>query len=429
LRGSLLSEGGVDHLIDDGRLAELLDDVIEAGIPEGARKVLLIPPDHTRLYSGAGKITAYLYSKLGDRMAVDVMPALGTHVPMSKEEIVLMFGSSIPFSAFLPHRWRDDLEVLGEVPSSFIEEVSEGAVSYSMEVAVNQQLTQGNYDAIFSIGQVVPHEVIGMANYTKNILIGVGGGDSIHKSHFLGAAYGMERIMGRTDTPVRRVLDKAYDEHVAHLPITFLLTVMEKSEDDVLMRGFFAGKDRSCFEAGAKLSQQVNFDLLEEPIQKAVVYLDPREFKTTWLGNKAIYRLRMAMADEGELIILAPELHGFGEDEEIDGLIRKYGYHGTPKTLEAVGKNQDLKDNLSAAAHLIHGSSEGRFSITYCPGEGVTQEEIEGVGFKYQPYAEVAKTYDPEKLKDGWQELNGERIFYVSNPALGLWALRGQFQH
>ena len=421
------SEGGVDHLIDDNRLAELLDQTIKNSIPSGAKKVLLIPPDHTRLYSGAGKITAYLYSKLGDRMVVDIMPALGTHVPMSKEEIVLMFGSSIPFDVFLPHRWRDDLEVLGEVSANYIQEVSEGAVSYPMEVAVNQQLTQAGYDAILSIGQVVPHEVIGMANYTKNVLIGVGGGDSIHKSHFLGAAYGMERIMGRADTPVRRVLNKAYDDHLTHLPITFLLTVMEKKEENVLMRGFYTGKDSTCFEHAAKLSQQVNFDLLDEPIKKAVVYLDPREFKTTWLGNKAVYRLRMAMADEGELIILAPELHGFGEDPEIDGLIRKYGYHGTPQTLEAVGKNQDLKDNLSAAAHLIHGSSEGRFSITYCPGPGVSQEEIEGVGFNYLPYEEVAAKYNPSSLKDGWQEVDGEKIFYVSNPALGLWALKSQF--
>lgn len=426
--GCVLKEGGVEEVIDDDRLAELLDELIKASVPADAKKILLLPPDHTRLYSGAGKITAYLYSKLGDRMVVDIMPALGTHVPMSKEEIVLMFGSSIPFDAFLPHRWRDDLEVLGEVPASYVMEVSEGVVSYPMEVAVNRQITQGGYDSILSIGQVVPHEVIGMANYTKNILIGVGGGDSIHKSHFLGAAYGMEKIMGRASTPVRSVLDRAFNDHLSHLPINFLLTVMEKKGTDVLMRGLFAGKNRECFHAAAELSQQVNFDLLDKPIEKAVVFLDPREFKTTWLGNKAVYRLRMAMADEGELIILAPELHGFGEDEEIDGLIRKYGYFGTPKTLEAVGKNQDLKDNLSAAAHLIHGSSEGRFSITYCPGKGVTREEIEQVGFHYRPYDEVASKYDPEKLQDGWQEVEGESIFYVSNPALGLWALKSQFE-
>jgi hypothetical protein len=88
---------------------------------------------------------------------------------------------------------------------------------------------------------------------------------------------------------------------------------------------------------------------------------------STWLGNKAVYRTRMAMADGGELIILAPGVKEFGEDHEIDRLIRKYGYRGTPATLAAVKANEELRNNLSAAAHLIHGSSEGRFNSPTAP--------------------------------------------------------------
>jgi nickel-dependent lactate racemase len=425
---SILEQSGPDLILDEKAQNQMMDELVKKCLPDGAKKVLLIPPDHTRLYSGAGRLTSYLYSILKDKVHVDVLPALGTHVPMDEHEINLMFGDSIPLDRFIAHRWRDDLTVLGEVSSEYIKNVSEGRVDYAMQVAINKHVVGGGYDLMLSIGQIVPHEVIGMANYTKNILIGTGGGDSIHKSHFLGAAFGMERIMGRIDTPVRKVLNKGFEDFLKHLPIVFVLTVMQKLQSKVVMRGLYCGKEESTFRDAAQLSQKVNLDLLSSPISKAVVYLDPREFKTTWLGNKAVYRLRMAMADRGELIILAPALKGFGEDVSIDALIRKYGYKGTELTLKAVRENADLQNNLSAAAHLIHGSSDDRFHITYCPGNGVTQQEIEGVGFSYAKYEDMVNIYNPETLKDGYNEVNGETIFFVSNPALGLWALKSQFE-
>ena len=167
---------------------------------------------------------------------------------------------------------------------------------------------------------------------------------------------------------------------------------------------------------------KVNFNILEKPLKKVVVYLDPSEFKSTWVGNKSIYRTRMAMADGGELIVLAPGLKEFGEDKEIDRLIRKYGYRGTPATLKSLKENEELNNNLSAAAHLIHGSSEGRFSITYCPGS-LSRKEIESVNFKYHDLSDMLKKFDPEKLKDGFNKTyDGSELYYISNPALGLWA-------
>ena len=191
----------------------------------------------------------------------------------------------------------------------------------------------------------------------------------------------------------------------------------------------YVGDDVETFTLGARLSQKVNLDLLDQPLKKVLVYLDPHEFKSTWLGNKAIYRTRMVMADGGELIVLAPGLKEFGEDPEIDRLIRKYGYRGTPATLAAVKANAELRNNLSAAAHFIHGSSEGRFKITYCPGRNVSPEAICSVGFEAANLDSIIKRYQPENLKDGFNRLpDGEEIFYISNPALGLWALRSQFE-
>jgi hypothetical protein len=166
--------------------------------------------------------------------------------------------------------------------------------------------------------------------------------------------------------------------------------------------------------------------MLDQPLRKAVVYLDPHEFHSTWLGNKAVYRTRMALADGADLIILAPAVKEFGEDRTIDALIRKYGYRGTPATLDAVAKNPDLAADLSAAAHLIHGSSEGRFTITWCPGH-LTREEVEGAGFAYSDLPEMLRRYDPAKLAHGFNTVDGEEVFFVANPGLGLWAHRDRF--
>jgi nickel-dependent lactate racemase len=294
---------------------------------------------------------------------------------------------------------------------------------------VNKLLVEGNFDLILSLGQVVPHEVIGMANYNKNVLVGTGGSEGINKSHFLGAVYGMERIMGRADNPVRRVYNYASDHFAAHLPIIYVQTVVSRGTDgQLVVRGLYIGDDIECFNRAAALSLKVNFQMVEEPLKKVIAYLDPSEFKSTWLGNKSIYRTRMAIADGGELIVLAPALKEFGEDKQIDGLIRRYGYIGTPKVLEIAKAEDDLKNNLGAAAHLIHGSSEGRFSITYCPGY-LTKQEIESVGFHYAELNDMTRKYDPEKLKDGFNTMpDGEKIFYISNPGLGLWAHKDRFK-
>ncbi len=390
------------------------------------KKVLAIPPDFTRFHSQAGQITQLAYNYYGEALT-DILPALGTHAPMTSEEIQRMFGG-IPLSLFREHRWRTDIVTLGEVPADYVSRVSEGRVDYAWPAQVNKLLVEGGYDLILSVGQVVPHEVIGMANFNKNIFVGTGGSEGINKSHFLGAAFGMERIMGRAKNPVRAVMNYASDHFAGHLAIIYIHTVVGKNESGrLVIRGLYIGDDSECFEQASALSLRVNFTMVEKPLQKVVVYLDPEEFKSTWLGNKSIYRTRMALADGAELIILAPGLREFGEDKQIDALIRKYGYRTTPETLELTRINDDLRNNLGAAAHLIHGSSEKRFSVIYCPGH-LSRQEIESVYFRFAPLDEMLRKYTPENLADGWNSLpGGEEIFFISNPALGLWASKDRF--
>jgi nickel-dependent lactate racemase len=389
----------------------------------GARnRVLAVPPDLSRFHSRAGDLTRYAWEFYGEKLRA-ILPALGTHTPMRCEQMVRMFGC-VPQELFHVHNWRTDVETLGEVPAEFISQQSEGKLNYAWPAQVNRLITRGGFDLILSIGQVVPHEVIGMANYNKNILIGTGGRESINRSHYLGAVYGMERIMGRAENPVRCVLNYAADRFLDHLPIVYVLTVVGRAADGGLaVRGLFVGDDIECFERAAALSLQVNFETLDAPIRKAAVYLDPHEFHSTWLGNKAVYRTRMALADGAELIVLAPGVREFGEDKAIDALIRNYGYRGTPATLAAVSANADLAGDLSAAAHLIHGSSEGRFTIRWCPGH-LTKEEVQGVGYEYGDLDTMLNRYDPAKLRHGLNRVGGDEIFFIANPGLGLWATR-----
>lgn len=407
--------------ISDVEIDSVLDEFFkEFGKP--VKKVLLLPPDFTRMHSGAGKITAKLYSRLKNNARVDIMPALGTHEPMTREQTDAFFEGVVPYEDIIAHRWREDVVRLGEVPGSFVGEVSEGLISEALPVEINKRLLDSSYDLILSIGQVVPHEVVGMANYTKNVLVGCGGKDTINKSHMLGAVFGMERVMGKDHSPVRKVFDYAQEHFLSQLPLAYILTVTTARNDTVNIEGIFAGKSRKIYEEAVSLSQRMNLTRMDEPIRKAVVYLDPREFKSTWLGNKAIYRTRMAMADGGHLIILAPGVRKFGEDDTIDALIRKYGYKGREYILKKYNENADLRENPSAAAHLIHGSSDGRFNITYAV-KHLTREEVEGVGFGYMSYDEAASRYKPEGITDGYYDAGDDRWFYISNPALGLWTV------
>jgi nickel-dependent lactate racemase len=410
--------GGPNVDISPQQSGELLaDSLLKLG---ARRRVLAVPPDITRLHSQAGWLTCAAWKYFGESLKA-VLPAIGTHAPMQPSQIDHMYPG-MPHELFRIHNWRTDVETLGEVPAEFICEQSEGKLNVAWPAQVNRLISHGDYDLILSIGQVVPHEVIGMANYNKNILIGTGGRQSINLSHYLGAVYGMERIMGRADNPVRAVLNYASDRFLAHLPIVYVQTVVgRRSDGGLALRGLFIGDDVECFHRAAELSLKVNFEMVDAPIKKAVVYLDPHEFHSTWLGNKAVYRTRMGLADGGELIILAPAVKEFGEDKAIDLLIRKYGYFGTPTTLAAVDANPELAAELGAAAHLIHGSSEGRFKITWCPAK-LSREEIEGVGFTYGDYATMSARYNPDKLSHGHNIVDGEDVFFIGNPGLGLWA-------
>jgi len=443
------ASGAVDMDLSDKELDDLFSAALSNALADikSSGSVIILPPDITRFHSKAGFFTDITARQLNTHASYNlgaVLPALGTHMAMTEAEIARMFPNT-PKDKFLVHDWRNDVTELGRLEADWVEKACEGAVRYDWPCQVNKILKKegagsGGFSMIVSAGQVVPHEVAGMANHAKNIFVGTGGKEAIDKSHFAGAAFGMEKMMGRVDTPVRAIFDEGLRRYQKDLPpIFWVLTVvgartekqaqaLGKPRGSLAVRGLFCGFGRECFVKAAELAAKVNVDIIDEPIQKAVVYLEPEEFRTTWLGNKAVYRTRMAIADGGELLILAPGLERFGEDAAIDALIRKYGYRPAKEIISKVKTDKELGGNLSAAAHLIHGCSEGRFTVRYCPGSRVSREEIESAGFKYGGLNQAMSRYNIDNLNYGFNTMaDGEKIFYIPNPALGLWAEKRRF--
>jgi len=488
------SIGSETTSLSDNDLRRRIDAFLDA-VDDGNERqdVLILPPDFTRYHSQAGKLTRMVCEYYGyvpvttasadtdqkepeakkpkvqqegdesrrARPNIEIMPALGTHAPMTDEEIRKMFGDELAkkqSETFRVHDWRNDVVTIGHVPSELVLAATRGMVDEPWPAQLNklvwskrvpagsdkssEQQQEGDGAAsvmpkkplVLSIGQVVPHEVMGMANFNKNLFVGTGGVEAINLSHFIGAVYGMENMMGKQRNPLRDILNYASEKYLEkELDLWYILTVVAPDPnaaagDELCVRGLYIGRDIKCYSNACDLSLKVNFTMLEKPVSRMVTYLDPDEFHSTWLGNKAIYRTRMAMADGGELIILAPGVSRFGEDERVDVLIRKYGYRGTPAVMKAMNDNQELKDSLSAVAHLIHGSSEGRFKVTYCPGH-LTKAEIESVGFQYADLDEMSARYDIGKLTTGWQSDQDGEFFFIRNPALGLWAVKSRFEN
>lgn len=420
---TFLAYGSPETEIDAAQLKELLQQALD---PLGARsQVMAVVPDITRSHSYAGPITKLVYDYYGNGLT-DVLPALGTHRPMTTEEMNRMY-QGVPTSLFREHNWREDIQTLGEVPEDYVAEVTEDIYHKPWPAELNQRIVTGGHDLVISIGQVVPHEVIGMANYNKNLFVGTGGARGINESHFIGAVYGMERMMGQANTPLRQILNYAQDHFCSHLPFLFVLTVVDATGPRPVLRGLFVGNDHDCFFQACELSQKVNITSVPQALKRVIVNLDPEEFQSTWLGNKAIYRTRMAMADEGELIILGPGVHAFGEDQRIDQLIRQFGYRHRELTLRSVDQSEALQQNLSAAAHLMHGSSDGRFTVTYCPGH-LSREEIEGVGYEFGNLKSWQQRLPDQLPAHGWIEIDGEDYYYIDNPALGLWCQDGRLE-
>jgi nickel-dependent lactate racemase len=417
--------------VSDQQIEEAVQSLlIEARrrINSNLRRVLLLPPDLTRAHSGVGRITELLYNALPDAH-VEVIPTLGQHVPHTEAENKWMFGT-IPHARIFPHDWRNGVTQVGTIPASLVKETTGGAADWEIPVDLNSKLIDEQWDLIVNLGHVVPHEVLGFANHNKNYYIGLGGKRTIGASHIAAAVYGIENNLGCLVTPLRACYNWSEEEHLSRLPDVYLQIVMRRDEQNHLVTsGIYVGDDIETYLEAARASRAQNITTFAKPIRKVVAVMQADEFRATWVANKAVYRTRMAIADGGELLILAPGVERFGEQPEVDALIRKYGYKGTPRTLALYKTEADMQDLPHGVAHLIHGSSEGRFTVRYAPGH-LTKAEIEQVGYAYADLAEAQQRYAPEKMREGWNTMpDGEEVFYISTPSAGLWATEAKLNN
>jgi nickel-dependent lactate racemase len=411
------------HVIDIRRQREMMARLVEEmrlRMGPSIKKALLVPPDRTRHHSGAGDLANMLYHLLEPDCRADVIPALGQHLPHTAEENRWMFGD-IPQERIHIHDWKASCKTIGEISKDFVEYATNGRADWPIPIEINRALVEEEYDVVVSLGQVVPHEVLGFANHNKNLFIGLGGKSTIGASHIMAACCGGEDTLGQIITPLRGCFNVAERDYLKEVPIVYVLVVKTRDQaDEWVLSGLYVGDDIETYVRAARYARANTVYVLDKPLHKVICFMDEKEFESTWVANKAIYRTRKVLADGGELVVIAPGVKRFGEQEEVDRLIREYGYRGTPHTLQAYKTDDAMRDLGHAAAHLIHGSSEGRFTITYAPGH-LSREEVESVGFRYMDIERALRAYNPQRLKDGFNMVDGKETYFISSPGLGLW--------
>ncbi len=390
------------------------------------RRVLLLPPDITRAHSGAGWIAETLFKLLPKTCDVHLIPTLGQHVPHSDADNRWMFGS-IPPARIRVHDWRKGVTRLGVIPAGVVKKKTRGAADWDIPVDLNTAAVTEKWDLVVNIGHIVPHEVLGFANHNKNYFIGLGGKATICGSHLASACYGIENNLGNLCTPVRACFNWAEEKVLGHIPDVYFEVVMRRDEQGKLVHsGVYVGDDIETYFLAARASREQNITVFDKPVQKIVAVMQADEFRATWVANKAIYRTRMALADGGELLIIAPGVERFGEQPEVDALIRKYGYCGTQKALDLYRRNADMRDLAHGTAHLLHGSTEGRFTVRYAPGK-LSRSEVESVHYAYMDIGEALRRYPPSDMREGWNRMpDGERVYYIATPSSGLWTTRAK---
>lgn len=413
--------------IDEATIKELAVRVLDEArtrLGSPLKRVLLLPPDLTRAHSGAGKVTEWIFNALPAGCDAHVIPTLGQHVPHTPEENRWMFGS-IPEERIHAHDWRNGVTPVGVIPADRVSESTGGRADWEIPVHLNSTLIDQPWDLIVNIGHVVPHEVLGFANHNKNYFIGLGGKETICASHIAAACYGIENNLGNLITPLRACYNWAQEQFLSRLPDVFFQIVMRRDEANRLVTsGIYVGDDLETYLSAARTSREQNITVFDRPVKKIIAVMQPDEFRATWVANKAVYRTRMAMADEGELLVIAPGVERFGEQPEVDQIIRTFGYRGTEHTMRHYRTEKILQDFAHGTAHLIHGSSEGRFTIRYAPGK-LSREEIEGVGYAYMDCQEALERYNPATMQEGWNTMpDGEEVFFISTPSAGLWAAK-----
>jgi nickel-dependent lactate racemase len=316
--------GSATDYVSQAQVRETIVSACEAIKPTGKR-ILAIIPDHTRTCP-LPMFLRELYDVVGRQAKkLDFLVALGTHPPMSNDQIDHLLGVQpgqrsevFPNVDVFNHHWKDPnaLRHIGTLPAGKIAEISEGRFSMDVEVTVNKLVF--DYDAVVIVGPVFPHEVVGFSGGCKYFFPGVSGPELLNFFHWLGAVITNPKIIGTKYTPVRAVVDAAGDM-IGTDKFAFCMVV--RGEE---LAGLYFGTPKVAWSAAADLSDKIHVQYVDKPF-KSVLSRAPKMYDDIWTGGKCMYKLECVVADGGELIIYAPHIT---EISVAHGqLIQEIGYH------------------------------------------------------------------------------------------------------
>ncbi|HST23503.1 MAG TPA: lactate racemase domain-containing protein [Blastocatellia bacterium] len=394
-----------------------------ADVGRGAR-VLAIIPDKTR-DDNTDLLFPFAAEALASRGVAqfDALVAQGTHQPMTEEEKRLKTGAA---HAVLPglgkiydHKWdqAEELVTIGELSSERVRELTEGLIDRSILLQVNRLLTPRLYDTVLVFGATVPHEVAGFSGGAKYFFPGVSGPELTHVTHWLGALATIENIIGRVETPTRRMIEAAA-EFISARVISFNSVVTRDDDGRIRTHALFAGDIREALRQAAEVSRKVHIKYTGRKYWRVVALLD-EHYDEMWVGGKASYKLGSIIEDGGELLIHAPHLRSISETH--GRLIERYGYAPLEVVAEMVNSSAELTANLCVAAHLAHvsyasrkddrGRIVPRYSITLA--SSIDEATCTHVNLGYMDYREFRREHYENDLNTLIVERAGRDLYRV----------------
>jgi nickel-dependent lactate racemase len=318
----VLGQGALDRHLDEQDVRRIARGALDP-LPLDGRRVLVVIPDGTRTMP-MPLMFEVLAGALEHRVAaLDYLVALGTHQPMTEEQLARLVGRPVVEgmagrSRLLNHRWDrpGTFVTLGQIPAREIAELTGGLLVRDVPVALNRLVL--DYDHILICGPVFPHEVAGFSGGNKYLFPGIAGADIINFTHWLGALITSYRVIGCADTPVRRVIDRA--AAMVDRPVTCLALVV--THDGI--NGLFVGPTREAWHQASQLSAQVHIVWHDQPFRRVLSVMPPM-YDDLWTAAKGMYKVEPVVADGGEVVIYAPHVNEISHTH--GALIDEVGYH------------------------------------------------------------------------------------------------------
>jgi lactate racemase len=399
---SLVGKGSASSVLNAQDFRDIAEQALETVSADA--KVLAVIPDTSRDDSTHVLfpiIDEILRSKGVQRF--DALVAQGTHPPISESEKLEKIGLESFAGRIFDHEWDnpDQLTQIGRLDADVAAKASGGAFAQSIDLTINKLIL--DYDLILILGATVPHEVAGFSGGAKYFFPGISGAELTNATHWIGALAGIEKIIGRIETPTRHLIEQAADHITAEI-INFSSSVSRNPDDQLVTHALFAGDLRLSFRRAAKISREINVKFIDRKYKRVIAVLD-KHYTDLWTGGKASYKLGGVIEDGGELVIYAPHLTKISETH--GAAIEKFGYAPIEQVKEWADGSHELQKNLCVAAHLAHVSYSGsgadpkkpKYKITMASGLNESLCKKIGLGFAdYRTFDLDAASNDPETL-------------------------------